>query len=393
MFSVPTRRNDGYQPKFTEPIGNITVPVGREAMFTCYVHGLGGYRVGWVKADTKAIQAIHDHVITHNARVSVSHADDSTWNLHVKNVQEEDRGQYMCQINTDPMISQMGYLDVVIPPDIIYEDTSGDVMVPEGGNVKLICKAKGYPKPNVLWRREDGREIVIKSTSNTKTKVTTHKGEVLRLTKVSRSEMGAYLCIGTNGVPPSVSKRITVSVHFHPVISSSSQLVGAPKGTEVTLECNVEAFPKSINYWVRESGDMVITSEKYQATSTSKSTFEDQMLLTIKSVEAHDLGSYRCIAKNSLGEVESNIRLYEIRGLDGNRGGNDDEDATNMWDDNRELYTEGHGAAGDAGAGNVAGNDRNHTKHRDASPSSQPPASPSASVRLVPPLYRTLKCL
>lgn len=36
---------NGYQPRFTEPIGNITVPVGREAMFTCYVHGLGGYRV------------------------------------------------------------------------------------------------------------------------------------------------------------------------------------------------------------------------------------------------------------------------------------------------------------------------------------------------------------
>lgn len=64
-------------------------------------------QVGWVKADTKAIQAIHDHVITHNARVFVSHADDTTWNLHIKNVQEEDRGQYMCQINTDPMISQV----------------------------------------------------------------------------------------------------------------------------------------------------------------------------------------------------------------------------------------------------------------------------------------------
>jgi hypothetical protein len=64
-------------------------------------------QVGWVKADTKAIQAIHDHVITHNPRVSVSHSDYSTWNLHVKNVQEEDRGMYMCQINTDPMKSQV----------------------------------------------------------------------------------------------------------------------------------------------------------------------------------------------------------------------------------------------------------------------------------------------
>ena len=64
-------------------------------------------QVGWVKADTKAIQAIHDHVITHNPRVSVSHNDYSTWNLHVKNVQEDDRGTYMCQINTDPMKSQV----------------------------------------------------------------------------------------------------------------------------------------------------------------------------------------------------------------------------------------------------------------------------------------------
>lgn len=65
-----------------------------------------------------------------------------------------------------------------------------------------------------------------------------------------------------------------------------------------------------INVFLFVLGDMVITSEKYQTTSTTKSTFEDQMVLTIKSVEKHDLGSYRCIAKNSLGEVESNIRLY-----------------------------------------------------------------------------------
>lgn len=64
-------------------------------------------QVGWVKADTKAIQAIHDHVITHNPRVSVSHLDVSTWNLHIKSVSEEDRGGYMCQINTDPMKSQV----------------------------------------------------------------------------------------------------------------------------------------------------------------------------------------------------------------------------------------------------------------------------------------------
>ena len=60
-----------------------------------------------MKADSKAIQAIHTHVITHNPRVRVSHRDQTTWNLHINQVQEEDRGTYMCQINYDPMMSQV----------------------------------------------------------------------------------------------------------------------------------------------------------------------------------------------------------------------------------------------------------------------------------------------
>ena len=34
------------------------------------------------------------------------------------------------------------------------------------------------------------------------------------------------------------------------------------------------------------------------------------MLLTIRRFQSRDVGSYKCIAKNSLGEVESSIRLY-----------------------------------------------------------------------------------
>lgn len=39
-----------------------------------------------------------------------------------------------------PFSLQIGYLDVVIPPDFIPEETSSDVIVPEGSSVKLTCR-------------------------------------------------------------------------------------------------------------------------------------------------------------------------------------------------------------------------------------------------------------
>lgn len=41
-----------------------------------------------------------------------------------------------------------------------------------------------------------------------------------------------------------------------------TQLVGAYDGQNVTLECHAEAFPKSINYWSNEMGDMLPHNSK-----------------------------------------------------------------------------------------------------------------------------------
>lgn len=64
-------------------------------------------KVAWIKADDKGILAMHDRVLTNNARLSVMHSDLHTWTLHIRDVRRSDRGNYMCQINTDPMRSQV----------------------------------------------------------------------------------------------------------------------------------------------------------------------------------------------------------------------------------------------------------------------------------------------
>jgi hypothetical protein len=70
-------------------------------------------QVAWLRVDTQTILTIATHVITKNHRIGVSHSDHRTWYLQIRDVRESDRGWYMCQINTDPMKSQVGYLEVV----------------------------------------------------------------------------------------------------------------------------------------------------------------------------------------------------------------------------------------------------------------------------------------
>lgn len=48
-----------------------------------------------------------------------------------------------------------------VPPAIVETVTSNDMVVREGTNLTLVCKATGYPEPYVMWRREDGEEMAI----------------------------------------------------------------------------------------------------------------------------------------------------------------------------------------------------------------------------------------
>uniref|UniRef100_A0A6P7F3C1 Lachesin-like n=1 Tax=Diabrotica virgifera virgifera TaxID=50390 RepID=A0A6P7F3C1_DIAVI len=294
-------------PRFAEPIPNVTVALGRDASLPCVVENLGTYKVAWIHIDRQMILTIHRHVISRVPRFSVSHDNAKTWLLHVSSVQKEDRGYYMCQVNTNPMISQVGYLQVVVPPNIIdTESTQSTVAVRENQNISLTCKADGFPTPKIMWRREDGQAISVERRK----KVNVYEGDQLNLTRISRTEMGAYLCIATNGVPPSVSKRIIVDVEFSPMIWVPNQLVGAPAGTDVTIDCHTEAYPRAISYWVYENV-MLLPTKKY-GTETMENSYRAHMKLTVRNLQAGDFGNYRCISKNSLGETEGSIRLYEI---------------------------------------------------------------------------------
>ena len=95
------------------------------------------FQIAWIKSDSKAILAIHDHVITNN-RLQVTHNDKDTWTLVIRDVKTKDAGEYMCQVNSVPPLVQVAHLEVVIPPQISDKDSTQDVSVGEGGTAKSV---------------------------------------------------------------------------------------------------------------------------------------------------------------------------------------------------------------------------------------------------------------
>lgn len=298
-------------PEFLAPLENHTVIQGRDIFFTCVVNNLHSYKVAWMKSDSRAILAIHTHLIAHNPRLSVTHNGHNTWKLHVSNVQKNDSGAYMCQINTEPMRSQNGYVEVVIPPDIIDDKSAEGMVTHEGGEIKLKCVATGSPEPTVTWKREDGRNIILREDGQ-KQSLKSYEGETLELTGVLRQEMGTYLCIASNNVPPTVSKRYSVQVHFSPVIKVTNQLVAAPVNSDVVLQCHVEASPQALNTWHQNTGEKLLPSEKYTMSEYALNEYSWQMNLTVNSLEKKDFGEYVCSSVNALGKADGIVRLQEL---------------------------------------------------------------------------------
>ncbi|KAF6216022.1 hypothetical protein GE061_000359 [Apolygus lucorum] len=233
----------------------MTVPAGRPVRMSCAVKNLGQYKVAWMHFEQSAILAVHSHVITRNPRITVSNENHNVWNLHIADVKEEDGGTYMCQINTATAKTQLGYLNVVVPPDIEDALSSSDMITREGSNVTLTCSANGSPSPTIRWRRDDSTNININKTLS----VSEWEGNTLELTRISRLDMGAYLCIASNGVPPSVSKRIRLNVDWKKNVKCEVEIIFRGDEPEVNrkfqealLEAELDESPPSVTSVLRQ---------------------------------------------------------------------------------------------------------------------------------------------
>ena len=105
---------------------------------------------------------------------------------------------------------------------IFYIFFSADVDAKLGSTVTIKCNANGHPIPTIKWIREDKQLIKTKdSNSGRIVKFDQTIGPDLVIPNIDTTDMGSYLCIADNGVPPIVSKRIYVYVQCKLVLTST----------------------------------------------------------------------------------------------------------------------------------------------------------------------------
>ncbi|XP_017878233.1 lachesin-like [Ceratina calcarata] len=319
-------------PTFVGSIGNVTAAIGKEVVLPCTIRMLGNHMVGWIRVEDNTILSMGEKTVTHARRFHVTlenaklmgkmknqsqstRDEEFTTKLHISQLRVADRGCYMCQLNTKPMLSQLGCVDVLVPPDILSTGTSeGEVSVQEGENATLSCNASGRPTPRVDWRREKGSILMRGLHDPLMSSVGNYTGEKLELTRVDRRQMGAYLCIARNDVPPAVSKRVYLRVNFPPSTIVPNQLLGSPLDSDVSLTCLIEAYPKTINLWTRD-GQVIMSGGRYDISERAHpdEEWKTTSALKIRHLQERDIGEYTCSASSSMGKSEATIRIYQIK--------------------------------------------------------------------------------
>ncbi|KAI5692808.1 hypothetical protein M8J75_001593 [Diaphorina citri] len=140
-----------------------------------------------------------------------------------------------------------------------------------------------------------------------------HPGEYLPLHKIERQEMGVFLCIASNNVPPTVSKRYKVQVIFKPKVTAAAEYIGVPRGTDVVIQCSVESPRNMNNNWFKYTGEKLINSSKYYIEEIQTSDYTLVMKLIIRNVAREDFTDYICYCENTIGKHEARVKIRETQ--------------------------------------------------------------------------------
>ncbi|XP_063433286.1 protein CEPU-1-like [Mytilus trossulus] len=282
---------------------NVTVTEGQQAILPCHVESNREIMIIWMNPKKIMISERESRYID-DPRISVERPFVGDYNLHIRNVRYDDRGEYTCNSNKQPVESRRIRLIVKVPSKFVRDEQRDEVITREGATVTLTCNATGIPTPNITWFRRESNEEEHPEQVGT-------VGEVLIIYNISRHCGGMYECMAFNGVYPAISKTIKVEVQFKPEITIRNKRLGQCESKETMLECIVTASPQGDNYWKRGQNEISKNEYGYRVEVYRENEYTVSISLRILNVKNDDFGLYTCEAKNALGMSRDTMELYE----------------------------------------------------------------------------------
>ncbi|XP_068899454.1 cell adhesion molecule Dscam1 isoform X46 [Tenebrio molitor] len=251
----------------------------------------------------------HNNVtIKSDEAVSVIRVNKKISTLSIESVQAEHIGEYTCLAkNRAGATTYSTFLHVNVPPRWILEPT--DKAFAQGSDAAVECKADGFPKPVVTWKRATGvspGDYKDFKPNNPDIKV---EDGTLTINNIQKTNEGYYLCEAVNGIGSGLSAVIQISVQAPPQFDIKLRNQTSRRGDPAVLQCEAKGEKPIGILWN-------INNKRLEPKGDNRYTIREEILangvlsgLSIKRTERSDSALFTCVATNAFGSDDTSINM------------------------------------------------------------------------------------
>ncbi|XP_043801778.1 Down syndrome cell adhesion molecule-like protein Dscam2 isoform X28 [Apis laboriosa] len=261
---------------------------------------LNGRRIDAGRASAEQSHDTPDIVVTRSSkRIST---------LTIDSVAARHAGEYSCTATNEAgSATHVSVLSVNVPPRWILEPT--DKAFAQGSDARVECKADGFPKPQVTWKKAAGDtpgDYTDLKLSNPDISV---EDGTLSINNIQKTNEGYYLCEAVNGIGAGLSAVIFISVQAPPHFEIKLKNQTARRGEPAVLQCEAQGEKPIGILWN-------MNNKRLDPKSDSRYTIREEILangvlsdLSIKRTERSDSALFTCVATNAFGSDDTSINM------------------------------------------------------------------------------------